>query len=36
VGSDYSTGPMHGWPVFRRVDRPILNIVIGLKTGEYR
>jgi len=29
-------GLMHGPLVFRRVDRPILNIVIGLKTGEYR
>ena len=28
-------GLSHGPLVYERVDRPMLNIVIGLKTGEY-
>ena len=28
-------GLSHGPLVYERVDRPILNIVVGLKTGEY-
>ena len=28
-------GLSHGPLVYTRVDRPMLNIVVGLKTGEY-
>jgi hypothetical protein len=29
-------GLSHGPLVYERIDRPMLNIVIGLRTGEYR